>query len=271
VPLDPIYLATAIEAALAAGRIHRRYFRQNLRVEKKGPIDLVTAADVEAEQGFRELVARRFPGHVVLGEEGEANVETEAGWRWIIDPLDGTTNFAHGLALFSVSIALEVDGRLELGVVYDPIGEELFTAERGSGARMNGAPLAVSGHASLDEGMLVTGFPYTVRQNPARQMAAFDAFVRTSQAVRRLGSAALDLCYVAAGRFDGYWEQQLHPWDIAAGALVVEEAGGRVTGYTNEALDVYRGELVASNGLIHDAMLEVLAQTAPAGSGRAPL
>lgn len=263
-------MATAIEAALAAGRVHRRYFRQDLRVEKKGPIDLVTAADVEAEQGFRELIGRRFPDHVVLGEEGAGEPAPDGPYRWIIDPLDGTTNFAHGLALFSVSIALEVDGQLVVGVVYDPIADELFAAERGSGARVNGAPLRVSRQAPLDNAMVVTGFPYTVRQNPSRQMAAFDAFVRSAQAVRRLGSAALDLCYVAAGRFDGYWEEQLHPWDIAAGVLIVQESGGTVTGYFGQPPDVQQGQLVASNGLVHDAMLAVLARTATAAPGSSP-
>jgi myo-inositol-1(or 4)-monophosphatase len=258
--LDPLYLATAIEGALAAGRVHRAFFRRNPRVDKKGPIDLVTAADLQAEQEFRQLIAARFPTHGVLGEEAPASGEP-ARSRWIIDPLDGTTNFAHGLAIFSVSIALEVDGRLEIGVVYDPIAEELFTAERGAGARLNGSPLQVSRQDALVDALLVTGFPYSVRKDPRRQTAAFEAFLREAQAVRRLGSAALDLCYVAAGRFDGYWEQQLFPWDIAAGALIVREAGGRVTGYGDEPVDWARGQIVASNGLIHAAMLGVIGRS----------
>ena len=258
--LDPIYLATAVEAALSAGRTHLDYFRQDPRVEKKGPIDLVTAADVAAEQAFRHLIAARFPSHAVLGEEAGAGRTNTSGarCRWIIDPLDGTTNFAHGLALFCVSIALEVDGRLELAAVYDPVAGELFSAERGEGARLNGAPMRVSTRGELIDSLLCTGFPYSIREHQRRQVDVFAGFLGRSRAVRRLGSAALDLCYVAAGRFDGFWEEQLNAWDIAAGALIVEEAGGRVTGYDDDPLDLFGGHIVASNGLVHGAMLEVI-------------
>lgn len=257
--LDPLFLATAIEAALSAGRIHRSYFRTNLVVDKKGPIDLVTAADLETERMFRGLIAGRFPSHVVLGEETPAGVAAESGGhRWIIDPVDGTTNFAHGLALFCVSIALEVDGRIELGVVYDPMAEELFTAERGVGAWLNGEPLHVSTRSALVDGLLCTGFPYSVRDRPTK-LEAFSAFLRAARGVRRLGSAALDLCYVAAGRLDGFWEIRLHPWDFAAGMLVVTEAGGAVTNYAGAPLKIEASEIVASNGVLHPAMLAVLA------------
>lgn len=255
---DPRYLATAIDAALEAGRIHRRYFRQPIDVRKKGPIDLVTAADLEVERAFRERIAAAFPHHVVIGEEAGAQAPPAGRWRWIIDPLDGTTNFAHGLALFCVSIALEVDGRLMIGVVYDPIGEELFTAERGEGARLNGRRLKVSSRSELIDGLLCTGFPYAVREGRAKQVRAFEAFLGRARAVRRLGSAALDLCYVAAGRFDGFWEEELHAWDVAAGALIVEEAAGQVTAYGGRPLDIFGREIVASNGIIHKAMVEVL-------------
>lgn len=259
---DPLFLATAIEGALAAGRIHRSYFRTNLVVSKKGPIDLVTAADLESEQYFRRLVGGRFPSHVVLGEETPAGAEAPRGTpRWIIDPVDGTTNFAHGLALFCVSIALEIDGRIELGVVYDPIAEELFTAERGVGAWLNGARLRVSTRAALVDGLLCTGFPYSIRDRPAMQVEAFTAFLRQARGVRRLGSAALDLCYVAAGRFDGFWELQLNPWDFAAGVLLVTEAGGAVTNYAGAPVRVESSQIVASNGVLHPAMLSVLAST----------
>ena len=263
--LDPIYLSTAVEAAIAAGRVHRRYFRQPLDVRKKGPIDLVTAADLAAEQEFRTLVARRFPGHSVLGEEQSVGriPESPTRCRWIIDPLDGTTNFAHGLALFCVSLALEVDGRIELAAVYDPVGEELFTAERGQGARLNGQPIRVSEREALVDGLLCTGFPYTVRDGRGRQVDVFSAFLGRARAVRRLGSAALDLCYVAAGRFDGFWEEQLHPWDIAAGALIVQEAGGWVTAFNDEPIDLFRGQIVASNGRLHGQMLSVINQPGP--------
>ena len=262
VPLDPAYLATAIRAALAAGRVHRRYFRQNpqfQQLQKKGPIDLVTAADLEAEGEFRHLIEREWPTHVVLGEERAGDgAAGGARYRWIIDPLDGTTNFAHGLALFCVSIALEVDGRLELGVVYDPIGEELFTAERGQGARLNGLPLHVSNHGALVDALLCTGFPYSVRDDRGAQVKVFEGFLTRARAVRRLGSAALDLCYVAAGRFDAFWEQELHAWDMAAGVLIVEEAGGRVTRYDASPIDLFGGQIVASNGQVHDEMLHVI-------------
>ena len=263
-PRDPVYLATAIEAALAAGRTHRKYFRQNPEVQKKGPIDLVTAADITAEREFRALISSRFPDHSVLGEEqaSAAHGASATRCRWILDPLDGTTNFAHGLALFCVSIALEIDGRIDLAVVYDPIGQELFTAERGQGARLNGRTVRVSTHASLIDGLLCTGFPYSIRDRPQRQVEVFAAFLGRARAVRRLGSAALDLCYVAAGRFDGFWELHLHPWDMAAGALIVEEAGGRVTNYAGGPLDLFGGQIVVSNGYLHEDMLEVIAQAA---------
>lgn len=257
--LDPIFLATAIEAALAAGRVQRQYFRSGLPVVKKGPIDLVTAADMQVEREFRDLVARRFPGHIVLGEEDARQTPRgTSDYRWIIDPLDGTTNFAHGLALFCVSIALEVLGQVEIGVVYDPIAEELFTAERGGGAWLNGAAIRVSTRDVLIDALLCTGFPYTIHDRRRHQVDVFAGFLGEARAVRRLGSAALDLCYVAAGRFDGFWEEQLHPWDIAAGALAVLEAGGRVTRYDDSPLDLFGGEIVASNGLVHEAMREVI-------------
>lgn len=259
---DPIYLATAVEAALAAGHIQRRYFRQplSLNIGKKWPIDLVTAADLEVEREFRKLIEQRFPAHTVLGEEqgtGAAK-DSRTGCRWIIDPIDGTTNFAHGLALFCTSIALEIDGRLEVGVVYDPMSEELFTAERGGGARLNGAPLRVSECDELINALLCTGFPYSIREERQREMDVFSAFLGEGQGIRRLGSAALDLCYVAAGRLDAFWEVHLQPWDMAAGVLIVEEGGGRVTDYQNRPVDVFGEQCVASNGRIHDAMIDVI-------------
>ncbi len=260
-PLDPLYLATAVEAALAAARIQRRYFRQPLDVHKKGRIDLVTAADLEVEQAFRALIAERFPTHVVLGEEAATSGgSTDAEYRWIIDPVDGTTNFAHGLAFFCVSIALEVRGRLELGVVYDPMAQELFTAERGQGARLNGVPLRVSAVDALVDALLVTGFPYSVGEERQELVNVFGAFLGEAQAVRRMGSAALDLCYVAAGRFDGYWEARIHPWDVAAGSVIVEEAGGRLTATDGSPFDVFGGQILATNGAIHDAMAAVIAR-----------
>jgi myo-inositol-1(or 4)-monophosphatase len=256
--LDPLYLATAVEAALACGRIHRQYFRQDVAIRKKGRIDLVTAADLAAERLFREIVSTRFPHHIVIGEESAAPASRDARFQWIIDPVDGTTNFAHGLALFSVSIALQIDGRTAVGVVYDPIAGELFTAERGGGSRLNGAPLRVSRTTALVDALLCTGFPYTVREDRMKQVSTFAAFLGEAQALRRLGSAALDLAYVAAGRFDGFWEEHLHAWDMAAGALLVEEAGGTVTGVDGTPYDVFCGHLTASNTLLHPAMVHVV-------------
>lgn len=259
---DPLYLATAVEAALAAGRVQRRYFRQDVVIDKKGRIDLVTAADLEVEREFRQLIASRFPGHQVLGEEqgSGAGDRPASRYRWIIDPVDGTTNFAHGLAIFCCSIALEIDGRVAVGAVYDPIAEELYTAERGQGAWLNGVPLRVSVCDRLVDGLLCTGFPYTVREEQQRLVDVFGAVLAEAQGIRRLGSAALDLCYVAAARLDGFWELRLQAWDMAAGALIVEEAGGRVTNYRNGPVDMFEGQIVASNGHLHDALVQVIAK-----------
>jgi len=262
--LDPLFLSTAIEGALAAGRIHRCYFRQNPSIDKKGPIDLVTAADLSAEREFRDLIAGRFPGHAVLGEEGEPPAPG-AAYRWIVDPLDGTTNFAHGIALFCVSIALEVNGRVEVAAVFDPMAEELFTAERGGGARLNGRRISVSSTDRLIDALLCTGFPYSVRDDLQAHVSVFGAFLGRARAVRRLGSAALDLCYVAAGRFDGFWEDRLHPWDIAAGALIVEEAGGRVVDFDGGPVSLDRGQILVTNGRLDASMRELIAVSRRAG------
>ena len=261
-PQDPAYLATGIRAALAVGRVHRKYFRGAHSIQKKGPIDLVTEADLEGERTFRAIVHEDFPDHAVLGEEsGAAESTGRSRFRWIVDPLDGTTNFAHGLGLFCVSIALEIDGRIELAVVFEPVTEELFTAERGLGTRLNGQPVRVSERAQLVDALLCTGFPYSIREERrAAQVAVFAALLGRAQAVRRLGSAALDLCYVAAGRFDAFWEEQLHAWDVAAGSLIVQEAGGTVTDYDSGPLDLNRGQIVASNGRLHRVLLDVISE-----------
>jgi myo-inositol-1(or 4)-monophosphatase len=198
-----------------------------------------------------------FPDDGILAEEGGAAAGRSTR-RWIIDPLDGTTNYAHGLPIFAVSVALEADGRIELGVVYDPNLDELFVAERGAGASVNDTPLAVSATASLDESLLATGFPYNVRETPDNNLAEYGAFSLRCHGVRRMGSAVIYLAYVAAGRIDGYWELSLGPWDAAAGSLLVEEAGGRVTNLAGGPLDLAAPTVVASNGRIHEAMLQVL-------------
>jgi myo-inositol-1(or 4)-monophosphatase len=260
-PLPPIFLATAIEAVIRAGALQMAHFGRAMHVEKKGAIDLVTEIDRDVERGFRALIAGRFPDHVVLGEEFEQAGDREAlpPFCWVFDPIDGTTNYAHGLPIFCSSLALEIDGRAVVAAVYDPTRRELFTAERGQGAWLNGAPLRVSSAGALIDALLCTGFPYTVQQDPGALVGLFNAFLMVSRAVRRLGSAAIDLCYVAAGRLDGFWEQKLNPWDTSAGALIVEEAGGRVTTLSGEPFQSRRGNIVASNGRIHDDMLQTIA------------
>ncbi|MBI1872809.1 MAG: inositol monophosphatase [Acidobacteria bacterium] len=239
-----------------------------LQVSKKGDIDLVTEVDLEIEKMLRDLIAERFPHHTVLAEEfGQGDRPSEDAPCWIFDPIDGTTNFAHGLPIFCASLALEVDGQLIVGAVYDPAREELFTAERGQGARLNGVPLSVSQTKTVGDALLVTGFPYNVQQRIDELVGLFGTFLARSRAVRRLGSAALDLCYVAAGRMDGFWEQSLHAWDTAAGALLVEEAGGTVTGVDGQPFDVRSGHVLASNGQIHEELLTTI-RTFKAGRSR---
>jgi myo-inositol-1(or 4)-monophosphatase len=258
VVIDPLFLATAVEAVLAAGRIQLEHVGTDLQVRKKGKIDLVTEVDLACERMFRGLIAERFPDHQVVAEELGGNEPVRASHCWIFDPLDGTTNYAHGLPVFCSSLALEVDGVVQVGAVYDPSRRDLFTATRGGGAFLNGAPLAVSGIDDLVDSLLVTGFSYGVHERRKAHVALFEAFLGRAQAVRRLGSAALDLCYVAAGRFEAFWEQHLKPWDVAAGALIVEEAGGRASGMDAAPLDVRSGHVLASNGAVHGAMLGVI-------------
>lgn len=231
-----------------------------LEVEKKGTIDLVTQIDRDAERMFRALIAGRFPGHDVLAEEFESHGDRERGDRftWVFDPVDGTTNYAHGLPIFCSAVSLEIDGTPVVGAVYDPSRRELFTAERGRGAWLNGEPLRVSSATTLVDALLCTGFPYSVQQNPGPLVGLFTEFLRRAQAVRRLGSAAIDLCYVAAGRLDGFWETQLNPWDISAGALLVEEAGGQVSALDGGPFTSRAGEVLASNGRIHRQMVETI-------------
>jgi len=258
VTADPLLLTTAIEAVVRAGEIQLAHLGSDIRVDKKGTIDLVTEVDVAIERTFRDLVAGRFPDHQVLGEEMGGSAVPPKGACWVFDPIDGTTNYAHGLPIFCASLALEMDGTAELGAVYDPTRRELFTAERGGGAFLNGRPIHVSPAETLVDAMLVTGFPYDVHARVAEIVGLFGEFVGRARAVRRLGSAALDLCYVAAGRLDGFWENDLKPWDIAAGSLIVAEAGGRVTGLHGEPFTSRQGHVLATNDRIHQAMLDVI-------------
>ena len=258
---DPIYLATAVEIVLRAGDIQRAGQDSGFRVDKKGSIDLVTEIDLACERMCRDTIAERFPDHDILAEELGASTpgRTPSRFRWVFDPLDGTTNYAHGLPIYCSSLALEIDGRAEVAAIYDPTRRELFTAERGEGAYVNGRGLQPSSTAAVIDSLLVTGFPYTVREEGGELVALFGHFLRRARAVRRLGSAALDLCYVAAGRFEAFWEQHLKPWDVAAGALIVEEAGGRVTGMDGGPFDPAAAHLIASNGHVHAEMVETIA------------
>jgi myo-inositol-1(or 4)-monophosphatase len=252
----------AIQTARDAGRVlSDRFGRASLEVKRKGEIDLVTEADLAAERLIIERIRSYYPRHRILAEESSENQnpeKTESEYRWIVDPLDGTTNYAHGYPCFCVSIALERAGEIVLGVIYDPTRDELFAAERGAGATLNARPIRVSDIDDLNQALLCTGFPYDVRDRGdfARHFANF---VHQAQAVRRDGSAALDLAYVACGRFDGFWEEGLRAWDVAAGKILIEEAGGRVTHYDGRPFDIFTPPLLASNGLVHDAMMRVLA------------
>jgi myo-inositol-1(or 4)-monophosphatase len=254
---DPRFLATAIEAVVRAGELQRSRFGSHLNIQKKGVIDLVTEVDLEIERTFRAMVATRFPDHAVLAEEMGASGGA-ARCRWVFDPLDGTSNYAHGIPIFCASLALEIEEVPTVGAVFDPIRNELFTAERGVGAWLNGQRLQVSDTATLSDAMLVTGFPYDVREYLDRYLALFGDFLTKSRAVRRLGSAALDLCWTAAGRFDGFWERGLKAWDMMAGGLIVEEAGGRVTAIDGGAWKPHSGHVLASNGHVHDEMVAVV-------------
>jgi len=249
----------AKQLALDAGKLLVQRLG-SARISNKGDIDLVTEADIAAEKLIVDRIRSHYPRHAVLAEESGEAVSIEGGrttFKWVVDPLDGTTNYAHGYPCFCVSIGLEQDGVLEIGVVYDPMRDELFAAERGQGATLNDRRIRVSEIDELNSAMLVTGFPYNVRERPdfAREFAIFTL---NAQAVRRDGSAAIDLAYVACGRFDGFWEDGLNPWDMAAGILLIKEAGGTVSNFQNEPLSIYTKKVLATNGLIHEAMLKYL-------------
>ncbi|MFO7570137.1 MAG: inositol monophosphatase family protein [Smithellaceae bacterium] len=238
--------------ALLMERLTRRH-----HIHYKGAIDLVTEADKMSEDLMMAAISRRYPDHGILSEESAAKNE-QASTRWIIDPLDGTTNFAHGFPFFCVSIALEQEGQVVVAVIYDPTRDDLFFAQRSGGAYLNGRKLQVSVLEDLSTGLLATGFPYDIRVNPDNNLNYFNAMATKVQAIRRAGAAALDLAYLAASRFDGFWELRLKPWDTAAGCLLVEEAGGRVSDMAGLPWRLNSQGLVASNGLIHQQMLDVL-------------
>jgi myo-inositol-1(or 4)-monophosphatase len=253
------YLDFAVELAREAGDILKHYMGREKHIELKGQANLVTIADKESEALIIRRILDRYPTHGILAEESGASSahETETS-KWIIDPLDGTTNFAHQYPFFCVSIAFEHAGNVLCGAVYDPCRDEMFSGGRGLGSFVNGQRLSVSNVEKLSNGLILTGFPYGVRQKMKTAMSQFEAFLFHSQAVRRGGSAALDLCYIALGRCDGFWEMDLHPWDTAAGLVILEEAGGAVSDFAGNAFSIYGKQIVASNNKIHDEMVAVL-------------
>ncbi|TVQ93599.1 MAG: inositol monophosphatase [Deltaproteobacteria bacterium] len=252
-------LDVALEAARAAGRIlAEAHHSRRFDLAKKGDVNLVTSVDHACERAVRQVLARHTPSIPVLGEEsgGAEQVAT----RWVVDPLDGTTNFVHGFPWFAVSIALEIEGRPQVGVVLDPLRDQAFTAVRGEGAWLGTRRLRVSDTASLDQALLATGFPYDRRENLDLYLSRVRAALLHTRGIRRAGAASLDLARVAAGQLDAYWEYNLEPWDVAAGRLLVEEAGGRVTDPTGQDLDRSKPSPLASNGRLHAAMVEMLAE-----------
>ncbi len=255
---DPRLRKTAEAAARAAGRIILDKLQTSYQVSHKGKVDLVTEADLQAEERITSAIRSAFPLHRIVGEESGIGKQ-ESDYIWYVDPLDGTTNFAHGYPHYSVSIALQYRRRTVLGVVFDPGRDELFSSELGAGAYLNGERLSVSSVREPEAALLATGFPYELEQRP-RALAFLGKLLSDIQGIRRDGSAALNLSYVAAGRLDGYWELSLHPWDCAAGALMVEEAGGRVSGLGGRAFDIQRPEVLAGNPFIHPFLVRRLGE-----------
>jgi myo-inositol-1(or 4)-monophosphatase len=253
-------LDIAATTAEQAGAILLKHFGKTLNIRYKDRINLVTQADREAEQNIVRRLLKAFPAYGILAEEGTT---VEADTKWIIDPLDGTTNYAHGYPIFCVSIALEREGKIVLGVIYDPVRKEMFSVVRGHGAFLNRNRMHVSKIRNLDRALLVTGFAYDVHTSPDNNLDHFTNFILKAQAVRRDGSAALDLAYLACGRFDGFWELKLHPWDTAAGTLLVTEAGGKTTDFRGKPFSIYGRETLTSNGFIHRPMKDILAQALP--------
>lgn len=248
--------STLLEALRKAGALARGAINAPKEVQVKAEYSIVTQTDMECDRMIVETIRREFPDHAFLTEESPASGQSSS--RWIVDPIDGTTNFAHGYPVSCVSIAFEHEGKLLMGGIYDPFRDELFFAEKGKGATLNGKPIRVSGVSSLKESLISTGFPYDTRQYVDEYLAVFKQFLLASQGVRRAGAAALDLCYVACGRFDAYYEKNLQAWDKAAGMLIVEEAGGKISNYADQPLTLTDRANLASNGVLHNALLEIL-------------
>ncbi len=254
-------VAAAIEAALAGGEVIRGFYGGTFEISFKGDLNLVTEADTQSELTVVSILRKRVPGVAILAEEsGES--EGTSDQRFIVDPLDGTTNFAHGYPVFAVSIGYEEAGAIRAGVVYDPTREELFVAEKGGGAFLNGRRLQVSRTHELRNALVVTGFPYDLLEDVSGNLRLFTRFMAEVRAIRRDGSAALDMCYVAAGRYDGFWEEKLGPWDTAAGSIILTESGGRVSDFSGEAFSCHGKQALASNGVLHREMLRVLKDSA---------
>lgn len=247
----------ALDIARKSGTLLKEKFHLTHEIHYKGEIDIVTEVDKMSEDLMIEAIRKTFPDHGILSEESP-EISVPGTTRWIIDPLDGTTNYAHGFPVFCVSIALEIDGQITLGVIYDPLRDEMFSAVRGEGALLNGRTLAVSGITDISKSLLATGFPYDIRESRENNLNYFNRMAVNVQAIRRAGAAALDLAYLAAGRFDGFWELKLKPWDTAAGCLMVEEAGGNISDLSGGNWDITSPNLLASNGLIHQTMKSIL-------------
>jgi myo-inositol-1(or 4)-monophosphatase len=262
------FTEVAIQAALKAGEILTEHAGKVQKIGYKDDVNLVTEVDCLSEETIIGIIKDAFPDHGILTEEGEGKI-SESEYKWLIDPLDGTTNYAHDFPSYCVSIALEKEGEIILGVVYNPNLDELFLAEKGKGAYLykgknpkeSKRRISVSQTEQLSKSLLATGFPYDIRTSNIDNMNHFANFYKRSQAIRRAGSAALDLCYLATGRFDGFWELKLSPWDTAAGSLLVTEAGGKVTDFSGDPFNIYLKEILASNGKIHQQMIDVLKLT----------
>ncbi|MCK5057894.1 MAG: inositol monophosphatase [Candidatus Aminicenantes bacterium] len=250
-------LNTAIRAASTAGKYLKETFAQKPKIEYKGKIDLVTERDRMSQEMIYKIIKEEFPNHSVMGEEN-LNIEKDEELLWLIDPLDGTTNYAHSLPVFSVSIAFLEKGQTKVGVVYQPMLEEMFQAVEGTGAFLNNKKIKVSEETDLRKSLLATGFPYDLRESPVNNLDNFSKFAHEARAIRRCGSAAIDLSYAAAGRFDGFWELKLSPWDTAAALLFVKEAGGKITDFSGNPFNPFMKECLASNAHIHDRMLAIL-------------
>ncbi len=249
---------TLLQAVEAGAQELQRFFNSDFKITNKDGINNpVTEADHASEKAIIGVIRSSFPDHFILSEEaGEMKQASE--YKWIIDPIDGTINFANAIPICCVSIGVEYRGELVMGAVYNPFMQEMFFAEKGKGATFNGRPIHVSNKADLAKSCLVTGFPYTYLDSPNGPLQVFERFIRQGIAVRRLGSAALDLCWTAMGRFDGFYEHRLQPWDSAAGVLILEEAGGKITGFNGEAYSIYQPDILATNGVIHQEMLKVI-------------